>query len=268
VEFWHQKRVLNEALCDAMENDFGPIHINIPFNEPLYDTKELTPTTAKFFKNHTPKELEKSILDELAHEWNTASKRLILVGTNFKNHRLNKVLIELTDSGQALVFSETTSNFNYNRAISCIDRMINTISTAELGQLQPDLLVTIGGAVVSKKIKAFLRTHKAKHHWHIAVDEYHPDTNQQLTRKIKALPENVLEYISTKSKHNKTEFTSNWLQKEKAKQEMHRAAIASTTWSDLKAFDLIVDAIPTIIVCKSPTALLCVMHSFLTGIPK
>lgn len=34
-------------------------------------------------------------------------------------------------------------------------------------KLRPDVLITFGGLIVSKKVKAFLRKHKPDHHWHI-----------------------------------------------------------------------------------------------------
>ena len=55
-------------------------------------------------------------------------------------------------------------------------------------QYAPDLLITVGQNVVSKKVKQFLRKAKPKQHWHI--DEvWQPDTYFTLTEKIETIPE-------------------------------------------------------------------------------
>jgi 2-succinyl-5-enolpyruvyl-6-hydroxy-3-cyclohexene-1-carboxylate synthase len=41
------------------------------------------------------------------------------------------------------------------------------MSEEDLKELQPELLLTFGGMIVSKKIKAFLREYQPKHHWHL-----------------------------------------------------------------------------------------------------
>ena len=52
----------------------------------------------------------------------------------------------------------------------------------------PDLLITIGQNVVSKKVKEFLRKAKPQNHWHI--DEFwQPNTYFALTQEIKTKPE-------------------------------------------------------------------------------
>ncbi len=51
-------------------------------------------------------------------------------------------------------------------------------------ELQPELLITMGGLIVSKKIKAFLREYKPKHHWHINNKKAY-DTFFSLSKHIK-----------------------------------------------------------------------------------
>ena len=69
-----------------------------------------------------------------------------------------------------IVFTETTSNITHQKLINSIDSLM---APAELlmhkidETIRPELLLTFGGMVVSKKIKFFLRKHRPKHHWHI-----------------------------------------------------------------------------------------------------
>jgi 2-succinyl-5-enolpyruvyl-6-hydroxy-3-cyclohexene-1-carboxylate synthase len=37
----------------------------------------------------------------------------------------------------------------------------------QFSKLQPEILLTFGGMIISKKIKSFLRNYQPKHHWHV-----------------------------------------------------------------------------------------------------
>lgn len=69
----------------------------------------------------------------------------------------DKVLLEqlklFAEDTSVVVLVENTSNLVDMRFIHCIDRTLNSISEEELKDFAPDLLITIGGAVVSKKLR-------------------------------------------------------------------------------------------------------------------
>ena len=66
-----------------------------------------------------------------------------------------------------LVLTETTSNLHDPHFIPCIDKLLTyTEKDPTLKEaLRPDLLLTFGGLVVSKKIKQFLRTFQPSYHY-------------------------------------------------------------------------------------------------------
>ena len=156
---------INAALNISISQK-GPIHINIPFEEPLYETID------KF--NVLPKNIEiKEALDEIIIEeefsfiWKNAKHKLVLVGVNHPNEIELQYLDVLANDKSVFVFTETTSNLHHINFFPSIDKIIAPLSTQELMELQPDVLLTLGGMVVSKKVKAFLREYPPKHHWHI-----------------------------------------------------------------------------------------------------
>ena len=63
--------------------------------------------------------------------------------------------------------TEVTSNAHHSNFLTNIDTIITPFSEEDFNHFQPDILITIGGMIVSKRIKAFLRKHKPKEHWHI-----------------------------------------------------------------------------------------------------
>ncbi len=158
---------INKALNEGLLKN-GPVHINIPFNEPLY---ELTEVAIKNVKNIEPikpeYKIDDYVFDECLSDWNNAEKKMVLVGVNQPNEIDQKWLNELAKDESVIVFTETTSNLHHDSFFPSIDKLIGPLSDGDFKNLQPDILLTFGGLIVSKKIKAFLRNYQPKKHWHI-----------------------------------------------------------------------------------------------------
>ena len=61
----------------------------------------------------------------------------------------------------------------------------------KVGQMVPELLITYGGHVVSKRLKKFLRQHPPKEHWHVSPDGEVIDLYGSLTTVIEILYRNT-----------------------------------------------------------------------------
>ncbi|MFN2262536.1 MAG: 2-succinyl-5-enolpyruvyl-6-hydroxy-3-cyclohexene-1-carboxylic-acid synthase [Psychroflexus sp.] len=151
--------------------DQGPVHINAPFDEPLYLTSEQQ--TVKIPKlSELPK--SKIEFDDNSFEtaWNSAKKKLVLVGLNLDEKISPEILELLAQDESVIVMTEITSNISNQNFFTNIDAIVAPIEKSENSEalfeaLQPDLLVTFGGLIVSKKIKKFLRDYQPKQHFHI-----------------------------------------------------------------------------------------------------
>jgi 2-succinyl-5-enolpyruvyl-6-hydroxy-3-cyclohexene-1-carboxylate synthase len=161
---------LNRALRTAQEF-LLPIHINVPFEEPLYDfVKEAT------VHSNSTISLEKKknavSLDKFKEIWQSTTQKMVLVGVNEPDWVEQALLDNLANDPSVLVLTETTSNLHHPNFFNSIDTLIAPIELSEnkaelFKALQPEVLLTFGGLIVSKKIKAFLRKYAPKHHWHI-----------------------------------------------------------------------------------------------------
>ena len=148
---------INLALNTAIHK-LGPVHINVPFDEPLYETvKELSVNPKVITVDASPKKVDSVDLKLCLEDWSDASKKMILVGVNPPNEIEQKWLDELANDNSVIVFTETTSNLHHKEFFPSIDKIIAPLTDAEFTELQPDILLTFGGMVVSKKVKAFLR---------------------------------------------------------------------------------------------------------------
>ncbi|MFD2540828.1 2-succinyl-5-enolpyruvyl-6-hydroxy-3-cyclohexene-1-carboxylate synthase [Lacinutrix gracilariae] len=235
---------INSALNVAMHKN-GPVHINIPFNEPLYETvTELSVNVKVEDVKVKPNKLEDYQLSNLVSNWYDAKKKLILVGVNTPNSIEQKWLDELAKDESVIVFTETTSNLHHPQFFSSIDKIIAPLTTEEFKALQPDILLTFGGLIVSKKIKAFLRSYKPKQHWHIGTEKAN-DTFLCLKEHIKISPNQFFTQFLQEVKHfTKSDYQAYWTNIKKTRKKKHTAYLESLAFSDLKAFQAILKSIP------------------------
>lgn len=244
-DLWFNDRQVNEAINLAHFPKKGPVHINIPLREPLYDlTKKV---------NHQPKiqeiievehAISESVLAKLNTTWSKAKKKLILCGLMEKNERLNSILNQLSEDPSVVILTETTANLWSKKFNLCIDRLITTIDKKEEKQFTPDLLVTIGGAIISKKIKAAFRRLQPEHHWHIDPSGTEMDTYQSLTQTIPVKPEYLFEKLISTTTTSKKSFAKTWKDRDNHTRKNHKKYLKNIRFSDLKAFETILERMP------------------------
>ena len=92
---------------------------------------------------------------------------MVLVGCHHPDVALTKFLNEISSWSQILVLTETTSNLYLENGVNSIDQLLFPLTAEEKEALRPDLLITLGGLVISKRIKQVLRNFKPLEHWHV-----------------------------------------------------------------------------------------------------
>ncbi|WP_317172489.1 2-succinyl-5-enolpyruvyl-6-hydroxy-3-cyclohexene-1-carboxylic-acid synthase [Dysgonomonas sp. HGC4] len=176
---WFCNRLINEALIACTADASGPVHINIPLYEPLFDySEESLPEVRKIEYVRPRKSVD---INPFIEKWNKLSKRLIIVGQQFQTPELTKLLESLAEKTDCSVFVENLSNCVSPSFIDNFDALLYTISEEEKGNFSPDLVITLGGHIVSKRLKHFIRQHKPKNHWHLTESGEVVDLFQSLT---------------------------------------------------------------------------------------
>ncbi len=226
----------------------GPVHINIPFYEPLYDT---TSTAISFPKipqkekksllNETP--LEVAYLEKFAEKWNNASKKMVLIGTHHPSELLQTQINHLLEDPSVLVLTETTSNIFHDKTINGIDKLIAPLQEEELLKLQPEILLTLGGMVVSKKIKQFLRKHQPKEHWHVNP-KWKQDTFHCLTQHFKISDALFFSQFFFITKIKESNYQEHFLKQKEIVNKKHHEFLKTAPFSDLKSFETIFNTLP------------------------
>ena len=223
----------------------GPVHVNIALDEPLYNTVEIANTTIEKdvaqYKNKILTEEEVSLISS-GHQ---QPSKMILIGQMSNDIGLYNRLLDVADDPSVAILVENTSNLVSQKWIHCIDRTLNLIPIEELGNYSPDLLITMGGAIVSKRIKKFLRSNAPKMHWNVGCDFPEMDTYECLTHSFPLSESYFLEvWLKDKPEMASSNFGSKWKQMDFKAQDKAKDFLMSCTYSDLGVFETILDFIP------------------------
>lgn len=230
---------INSAINSAIINR-GPVHINAPFNEPLYDMVDefsvtVKPTQPNFVS-------DKEDLSSYAQSWNKASKKMVLVGVNAPNSIDKKILEFLANDDSVIVFTETTSNLYHDEFFPSIDKIIAPLENADFEKLQPEILLTFGGLIVSKKVKAFLRKHQPKQHWHIDETTAN-DTFFSLSNHFKYSVNQFFNQFLSDVKYIESAYKPYWNKVKTHRQIEHEKYLESCEYSDLKVFEKVLQSL-------------------------
>ena len=235
---------IHDALTVSRLNS-APVHINIPFEEPLYETvDELTINPKPFSLKDRTEKVDDFEIKSLLDIWHSAKRKMILVGVLQPNSIEEQWLQELADDDSILVFTETTSNLHHRDFFPGIDKIIAPLGEDDFKLLQPDILLTLGGLVVSKKIKAFLRSYKPKHHWHVGAFDAN-DTFFCLEKHIKLSPNTFFEaFLPMVEFHAKSNYKTTWAAVKQHRRKRHEDYLAEIPFSDFTVFNTILKSIP------------------------
>ena len=234
---WYAERIAHDAMMEATSLRRAPVHINVQLAEPL---NELTTEPYKLRQIHHFPSYDGICRDDIIKlkEQLLHKRVMIIAGFMEMNEPLRQALNDIAANDYAVVLTETISNMADDFTINAIDRTLLAIDENDK-RYYPDVVITIGGAIVSRKIKAFLRKVKPDH-WYVGLNDVTVDCFQSLTRRIEANPDTFIPTLFQDSLTVKS-FCTIWQDAHTAGLRRHHKYLEKIGWSDMKAYETIFD---------------------------
>ena len=235
----------DQLICNAIDfavAEKGPSHINVPFEEPLYESLLEATYIPKIKKNEkaTP---DFTLDSKFLSQWQSAEKKLIVVGELFPNSIEQKYIDLFAEDESVVVLLEKTSNLHHPTFIDRIDTLVTTFTEKDKQNFQPDILLTFGGMVVSKRIKALLRSFQPETHWHVDTLRAY-DTYGCLTKHFQTNIANFFEQLLVESKSNASTYAAYFQKIWQNRLSKHEHYLKTIPFSDFKVFDFLSRNLP------------------------
>ncbi|WP_185853305.1 2-succinyl-5-enolpyruvyl-6-hydroxy-3-cyclohexene-1-carboxylic-acid synthase [Blattabacterium cuenoti] len=244
---WYNEKLMNESINKCILKN-KPIHINIPFSEPLYKTTNQLQVKPKIIKTIPVRncciETSKSYKKE-QYIWKKYKRKMILLGLHYPEKNMEKILRELSLDPSIVILTETTSHVYGKLFFSNIDQLIFNMNVKEWISLKPHILLTTGINIISKKIKFFLRKYPPIYHWHIGENyDNYPDTYYKLTTYWPITSELFFK-IFKNSNLSTSDYRYKWEKLRKKRIKKHKFFLKKEkSFSDLKVLFFVFKAIP------------------------
>ncbi|MBO6143787.1 MAG: 2-succinyl-5-enolpyruvyl-6-hydroxy-3-cyclohexene-1-carboxylic-acid synthase [Prevotella sp.] len=184
-ERWYCNRLVNEALIVR----HAPVHINVPITEPLF----------QFTVSELPEE-----------------RKIELLPADIPPHTLSHLVRMFMQSARPMLIAGQPMNPHLDEAVSLVKDDESYV---------PGFVLYIGGSIVSKRLKHFLR--KAKETWAVNATGEVNDTFMNLTHVVQGDGEVVADQIRFMLEQQSHPFVEKWealLAKVRAQAEAYQPA--------------------------------------------
>lgn len=243
---WFVNRTVNDAIIEARKPLSGPVHINVQLNAPLGRLEDIKEEGCrKILYTGSVQKIPDEEIKELACI--IKNKRILLVaGFMQPDAKLQKSVLKFCSLPNVTVMAETVSNLHLAPQSYSIDRVLSTLDDNDKERLRPEVVITLGGALISRQIKEYLRSYPPQEHWSIGHRHTTVDCFKSLTRRIDTDPEYIIRKLYNILSRTATDisYKSEWdLQRSKADASASEF-IESIEWSELKAFDILFRTLP------------------------
>ncbi len=187
---WYCNRLTNEALLATRHHGGGPVHINVPISEPLFDyTTEALPEERQIRLIEARCNCSQ-ILQACAEQLVAVKKPMVVVGQLAADTQVSEALNEL--SQYVVVAHEALS---MTQGATYFDEVLQV--RGDNPDYQPDLVLYLGDTLVSKRMKKWLRRVQHVQIWAVTEDGAIHDTSMQMHGVIEGRVADVVKDLVT-----------------------------------------------------------------------
>lgn len=251
-DVWYANRSINDALLTAISGRPGPVHVNVQLSDPLGEVSDdsADKTDVRFCRKirmlKPQPRMETAAARSLGRGIASPCKVMIIAGFLNPDRNLNKALLRLSNLPNVVVLTETVANLHGDRFVSNIDATLAAIPKQRVADFLPDVVISTGGALISRHIKQLLRQHRIKEHWHVGEIEDTVDCFQQLTMRIEMPPEIFFPQLASALTPYMAEcdYAHIWEIAKNRAVSLVSSYASQIGWSDFKAFATVIPIIP------------------------
>lgn len=207
---WYCNRLINEALLELNHHGKGPVHINVPISEPLFQFTTPELPKVRVITRYQGLNVYDRKYDDLIERLNKYSKRMMIAGEMSLIYLFEKKICKLLYKHFTWLSEHIGNRIVPGLPIKNFDAILYATPEEEKEKLVPELVITYGGHIVSKRMKEFLRKHPPKEHWHVSLDGEVADLFGSLTTVIEMDPFEFLEKIAYMLENRQIEYPKAW----------------------------------------------------------
>ena len=248
---WYTNRIANDAILYACSGKPGPVHINVALGEPLGRKKDRSATQPRLIRQIEADSIgNKETVKDLAKTLSEC-RVMLVAGFMMPDSRLQKAFVALASFPNITVFAETLSNLHLPEEDYSVDSTLTALEEKDLERLAPDIVISIGGAVVSRKLKEYLRKYSATtQHWAVGVSHLTSDPFMALSLKIEVMPARFFSNLAAAMRKLKigekvTSYKADWKESRLKAISAKQNFINSQGWSELQIFSEILRNLPS-----------------------
>ena len=193
VDLSFSDRQVSRAIDIAISFPLGPVQINVPMREPIYAALPESHSHPKIIRTMTSEvSLTEESMQNLQKSWTHFSKKIVIIGVNPKNEKLNELANRLANEPDVVVVAENLTNISGDKIITRPESFFASLSPENKHVFKPDLVITIGHSSICKQIKLYLREYQAVEQWQFESSLPYIDTYKSLTTIIPGFAIDVL----------------------------------------------------------------------------
>lgn len=229
-------RTLNDALTMALSHRPGPVHINLQFDEPLGMMAADGPTFRPVMR-------ESPIYCNLTLPDIPDDRIMVVAGFHCPRPEYADILFRLWTECGIPVLCEAQSNVRGISATLALKALgEDGFGGHEFEDFAPRLVISVGGAVVSKELKHYLRENQQCEHWYAGYGDHAVDCYRHLSRRFDMDEMILLQALYQRMiRRPATEFGNIWTELFLGAADMAEDSINKMPWSALKAVKMIMD---------------------------
>ena len=239
---------METAICETNQNVPGPVHVNVRLSEPLY---ELNNQPLADYKLQVQQPLTNPVTNavarnELSEHLAGTNRKLLVVGMKNPDKQFTGKLQLLAQREDIVVLTETTANLPALKgAISNYDACLDLMAEKDLAGFAPEMVITLGNQIISKKLRQVLKSNKPRYHWDISpynehrrFDIFDIETNRNPISELDAL-DCLLASVDSLSG-----YAAKWHTLQAKASMLTTGYSNQIAFSDFKAIDLLVKSFP------------------------